>query len=129
MNTILILYALTVTGRLIPLLITFGIISFVVIIMRWVIFGFQHDVNSSKDVLQQKTQKVVQFTKRTIAIPILLFLTACLLPDRNDLVFILGGNAVIQAIDSDKSKVLGDKTLTMVEKWLDEHTKQDTPAK
>lgn len=48
-----------------------------------------------------------------------------LAPSRSDLMFIVGGSAVVEAASSDRAKGIADQSLKAVEKWLTEQTKEE----
>lgn len=43
------------------------------------------------------------------------------IPTKNDVFFIVGGSAIIDAVKSDRAARIGTKSLDAVERWLDEN--------
>lgn len=122
MSTILILYALTASQRISFLLTDLGIGIVVFVLFRYILSGILY--GSGIETPEQDRRfidRAHKFAKKAIPTAIVLWTLATLIPSRNDFVFILGGNAVINAIYSNKAQVLGDKTMTIMEQWLDQH--------
>jgi len=64
-------------------------------------------------------------TKFVVSASIVIWVLAAVTPSRNDIIFIVGGSALIEAAQSDRAKSIGSKTLDVVEKYLDDAAKGD----
>ena len=47
------------------------------------------------------------------------------IPSKNDVLFIIGGSALLDIAKTDRAKSIGDKTLKAVEQWIDSNLPKD----
>jgi len=79
---------------------------------------------TKEDVALAETRRTTLLGWRNkFAVPLLVIgtLIAVFLPSKNDVFFIVGGSALIEAAQSDTAKRIGSKSLEAVEAWLDQN--------
>lgn len=71
----------------------------------------------------QEGKKIHSFVfKGGFLIPVVLGFISVAIPSKNDLMFIFGGNALIEIAQSETAGRIASKSVQAVEKWLDEQT-------
>lgn len=117
MDTFL-LYLLTRVGDIQGFFYLLGLIGAIIILTCVVIsppvFDFEAD----------KIKPFIASLKWKVVACISLIFFAVLIPSRNDVIFIFGGAAVLEAVRSERAKSIGTKTLDVIEGYLDDTAKE-----
>ena len=80
------------------------------------------DYTGDGKVFREKTLGLI---KKTMFIPIIAVLLSVLIPSKEDVKFIIAGTGLVEIAKSDTAQRLGNKSVQVVEKYLDNLLKED----
>ena len=98
----------------------FIIVYFSVGVFMLVLHG--DDYTGDGKVFREKTLGLI---KKTMFIPIIAVLLSVLIPSKEDVKFIIAGTGLVEIAKSDTAQRLGNKSVQVVEKYLDNFLKED----
>lgn len=117
------LYLLTVANSVNDLTGIIGIFAAVLSVVLGIVLGVAY-ADDPRNKWDDWRDRFNNLRKLFIAGLALMFV-ASLIPSRNDIIFIVGGAKILELTRTDRVQGIGDKTLGVVEKWLEDNLKED----
>lgn len=72
----------------------------------------------------EEAARLLQYAKRIAWLFLVAVVIAIFTPSRNDVIFIAGGSAILEASRSGRAQAIGSKTLDVIESYLDDAVKK-----